>query len=264
MRLWGPVVRALPTTFVIYVLQALVALVVGLPASLSLLEEAPTGSSALSHAQWLERFIAWGAPARLAGVTGLLVVALWLLLSPWLHMAWLSALAQPASLGTSLAHGAQRWWRACLVSVLVAVFVAVAAMPFALVVWLTLWMVDGVSNDRVHDLALMGSVAPALPLALAAHAWHDLARARALHEGAFRATLRSARDALRIRVGLSALIWLALGNVMALGAHGLCASLNRSAAWHVGILQAALLGRLIVRSRWLAHTLERTAPPPHA
>jgi hypothetical protein len=251
---WGAVMRAMPALFAIYVVEACAALVLGIPSGLRALADAPQGHDALAMAQWLETIAYWGPVAKTAGVTGLLLCGVVALLSPWLHMTWLSALSRPEPLSVSLAQGARLWVRASLVTLLVGLGTCLAALPWGLAAWGLQRALPQQDNARVHDLALALCIASALPLLWLGHLWHDLARARALFQGCVRATLGSLRAALRPALTLNALIWTLLGWACVAFSHWHVGNLSKP-LMQVALLQSAILVRLITRARWLAQTL---------
>jgi len=248
-------VRALPMTFVIYVFEAVLALLAGLPAALELTRTAPHGADASSYAEWLEFLLGLGAPSRVASVSALLTLLLLGLLSPWLQMAWLSALARRESLGTSLATGARLWMRALWVTIPVALGIALALAPFGLAAWGISRLSAARLNDRVHDLGILCALLPALPITLAGFVWLDLARARALHEGAWTCAARSLRSAVQPLTIARAALWNAGGCVPYLLVHAALSERLSASPLLVAALQTAVLLRLLFRSRWLADAL---------
>ena len=170
-------------------------------------------------------------------------------------MAWLSALARRESVGASLSQGARLWTRACLVTLWVCLGSLLGLSPFVFAAWGLSELSASRLNDRVHDLGIACALLPALPLLVAAFAWLDLARARALHEGAWTSTMRSLRTAIQPTTILRALLWTAAGWALFIAAQ--LAPLARwgGPALVVFALQAAVLMRLFVRSRWLADAL---------
>jgi hypothetical protein len=262
--MWAAVARALPVLFAIYALQACAALVMALPAGLELVASAPVGFDAVARAEWLDMLLAWRVPARLTGLNALSIALVWLLLSPWLHMAWLSALSEPESLGTSLARGARLWLRATLVSCFVLLFASLAATPCLLAAWKLPALQAIRSDDRRHDLTVLLSLLPLAPVAALAHVWHDLARARALTQGWFSSTLQSLRDSLRITCLVSAGVWSGLGWSAVVASHCLSQRFASALVVQVALLQAGMLVRLVLRSRWLARTVACATAPRRA
>jgi hypothetical protein len=248
--------RALPMCFVIYATEAALALIASLPFALELARDAPLGRDPSAQAEWLERLVHLGSAARVSGTSAALVLAPLLLLSPWLQLAWFSSLARGEPLGSSLATGARLWPRACMVSLWVALglcltLTPIAAGGFGLWRWLARH-----PNDRVHDLALLACAAAALPCLALAWIWHDLARARALSEGAFTSARRSLPAALRPALWLRAGLWSGAGWA-AVGVAELATWRGPGAAapLAVALLQAASLARLWLRGAWLADAL---------
>src|SRR4051794_23493193 len=95
---WLAVLRALPVTFFVYLVQACAALLLGLPAALEVTHSAPSSYDASARAAWLELALTWAPAWRVLGTTALLTIAILLLLSPWLQMAWLAAISTPMGL----------------------------------------------------------------------------------------------------------------------------------------------------------------------
>jgi hypothetical protein len=134
----------------------------------------------------------------------------------------------------------------------------IAASAFGLRSWLA-----GSPNDRVHDLALLACAAAALPCLAIAWIWHDLARARALSEGAFTSARRSLPAALRPALWLRALLWSGAGWGSVWVAELVSRrALGSAAPIAVALLQAASLARLWLRGAWLADALTCADAPP--
>jgi hypothetical protein len=242
-------------TFVIYLIEAALAVVAGLPFALDFSNSAPRGHDLSARAQWLEYALSLGTPARLAVSTSALALATLYLLGPWLQMAWLSALGRREGLGESLATGARLWWRACLVTLWVSIGVLLGLAPFALAAWGLSRLSAARLNDRVHGLAIACALLPVLPVLIAACAWFDLARARALQEGAWTSAIRSLRTAIQPATIMRALLWSVAGWLLFI-----VAQVAPLARWGgppllMFCLQTAVLMRLFVRSRWLADAL---------
>lgn len=252
--LWGAVMRAMPALFVIYVVEACAALILALPSGLRAVADGPQGHDAIAMTQWLETVVAWVPIAESLGVAGLVVTGIVALLSPWLQMAWLSALAQPESVGTSLARGARLWLRACAVTLIVALGVGLGSLPWWLAGWGLERALPSVSQVRLHDSALAACALTALPWLYVGYVWHDLARARALALGPWRAALGSLGSALRPAVLLDAALWTTLGWALIGASQWYAGSVNRP-LFQVALLQSAILLRLVVRGRWLARAL---------
>lgn len=258
---WFAVGRALPMTFAIYVAQSCLAALAGFPFSMEVNRVAAPGSLPITRAAWLEHVLSWGGAARVAGLTLLLAAALWLLLSPMLQMAWLSALDASESPSRSLARGTSLWLRAALVSLWVGLFSALLALPWLLLAWGLSRLLGTHPNERMHDTVVALSLSP-LPLVLAfAHAWSDLARARALREGAFTSVRRSLRSALRLRVHVSFWGWTAASwGAAAAACWGAGRIGSDMLAAQVALLQAGMLLRLCLRARWLTRALRCAEP----
>jgi len=243
-------------TFVVYAVEACLALLIALPLGLELLDDGRASfASALGRAAWLDRVAELLPALRLQSTSWLLHGALLLLVSPWLQMAWLHALAQPSGLGQALAVGAQRYLRAWLVTVWVLLLTALASAPFLLAASvLENLLREG--DARLHDLLLAAACLPLLLVWWAAHVLHDLARARALSAGAWAAVSGSLRLAVRPRAQLPAVLFA----ILALAVHGaawllvgrgtLDSRVPALAVWQL----SCLLG-LFLRSCWLACAL---------
>ncbi|MFT3922539.1 MAG: hypothetical protein QM778_08395 [Myxococcales bacterium] len=255
MREWMSSMRALPMTFVIYLTEAALALVFGLPAALELTRSAPQGADSTADAERLEFLLGLGQAGRLVGATGLFAgIALWLL-APWLQMAWLSALSRRESVGESLVQGARLYVRAQLLAIPVVIGVALSLVPFGVAAWGISQLSASQLNDRVHDLGIACALAPGLPVLLAGLAWLDLARARALHEGPWTSAVRSLRAALQPVTILRALFFGLAGWTLFLLAQAPLLERLGGRPLVVLALQSAVLARLFLRSRWLADAL---------
>lgn len=250
--------RALPTTFVIYVIEALCAAFAALPSALELGRLGlPARWDKTSQALLLEGLLERAAVGRAALVSLGLALLVIVLLGPWLQMSWLAAVAAPRSVGSALAVGLVRSGRACAVSLLVALGGVCACLPFAALVYGTHLLLQEASV-RTHDL---GVAAAALPLALAlplVFVWHDLARARALNRRAL-ASVRSGFRALGLGTALSALVLLGGGLLLSVSIAGLVGTLDLPRPLAVVVLQGAAFARLFLRSCWLARVV-----PDHA
>jgi hypothetical protein len=255
MRAWIACVRALPVTFALYVIEACVAALAALPLASEFTRSAPVVEDATALAQWLERLLLLAAPARVGARGALLAFAALLLVSPGLHMTWLSALSRREYVMDSVTRGVRLWFRACLVSLWVAAGMLIFALPFVGAAWGVSRVLADQLNDRVHDLILVSALAPLACFAFFAHVWHDLARARALHEGAFASTRSSLRFALRPAVLSGALLWSGLGWSLLVAAQFAPSARLGAPLILVGLLQLAVLARLFLRSRWLTLAL---------
>jgi hypothetical protein len=255
--------RALPFTFVVYVLQALLASFVALPGGLELTRQ--LRASSWDRLQWallLDRLSEIGAIARSSALSGLIALVVLLVLGPWLHMSWLCALDQLNSPLRALARGARVTARAWLVSLLVLLVLALCCAPCLLIAY---WVHSGLASStdaRFHDLCLAAVLSPLLPIALFAHTLHDLARARALYRGALEGLLQGLRAALSPRLLLRSLgLWL-LGTLLVLLSHALVSLVGGPFRFvvTVALLQSALLARQFVRSLWLGAALTCMLP----
>lgn len=245
-------VRALPITFLVYVVEALLAVFASWPGGVEL--------SAKLHAVSLDP----AALRELATVVrgygrghGLAVLAV-LALAPWLHMSWLAMLSEPQSPLRALARGARSLPRAWLVSLGLGLVFVLCAAP---IVGLAYGVEQTLGQDpdaRRHDLALLGALAPLLPLAFFFHVAHDLARAASLELHTWRSIGRGLRLALRPLVLAAASGAALVGVALPLAAH--------AGSWQLGslpatmLLQSVLLLRLVVRASWLGHALALVRP----
>jgi hypothetical protein len=268
MALFASAQRALPITFVVYMLQALLASFVALPVGVELLALVPQALADDSGAALLfdsvERV---GSLLRAARLELVIAIATMLLLGPWLQMAWFVALERPTSTAEALVEGAQRVVRAWLVSAAVATAFVLLALPIAAVAYFLHDFFALRGDARSHDLALSLALLPLLPLAFVSYVLHDLARACALSTPALRSVRCSVRASLQPRVLAAALLVATLGAALlglaqwAAGAlsHGRLALLAGTAT-----LQLSLLARAYLRSLWLACAIARAEPLPSA
>lgn len=253
--------RALPLTFLIFVLEALFG-------ALAALGPAGAWASALAAAPWqasdtailleqLPGLIAAVVAHRRTSLAALVVLGL---LGPWLQLAWLRALSETSSVGNALIDTVKLVPRAWLITLMVALVAMLAALPFGLGAYGLHRLLARGADARLHDLALAGVLSPLVPLALWAHALHDLARAAALERGALaalRVALRASTDARMLGSALClalaghGLVLIASSATLALRGHALDALVTTL------VLEAALLGRLVLRSMWLARALAK-------
>lgn len=255
--------RALPLTFAIYVLHALVATFVALPTSVALLDRVRPSSSAPSDVAVLLESGDSLEPLLHASTLDLVLAALaLLLLSPWLHMSWCVALTSSTSTLGALERGASLAGRAWLVSLAVGLIALLAALPFGCGAYVLHLHYEAATEAKVHDLAVAAALIPLLPCAFVASVLHDLARVSALSRGAIASVRRSLRMArprlLALALALSALGWA----IVALS-HALVAPLGSgpiALVLTVTLLQLALLAKLVVRSAWLACAHARIGP----
>jgi hypothetical protein len=248
---------ALPFTFVLYVVEAAAALVFALPLGLELRGDVRASlTDAIGRAIWLDRVAELVPVVRAQVLSAGLGGLLWLVLSPWLQMAWLSALARPCSVRAALRDGARLYLRAWGVSLWVLALLALAGLPGGAALWFALWAFSGHAEAHLYDIALAAACVALVPLLWTAHVLHDLARARALSASAWTAVRSSLRNCLRLRIQASALAFLlascalrathALVHVLGPGLAGIAA---------VALLQAACLGALLARGAWLSRAL---------
>lgn len=256
MRRTAAVLRALPMTFVIYALEAGLAVLIAMPLGLELLDDRRASfSSALGRAVSLDRVATLLPALRVQSTAGLLHVGLLLLLAPWLQMAWLEALARPCGIGHALAAGAQRYLRAWLVTLWVSVLAALASTPFLVAASvLERLLADG--DARLHDVLLTSACLPLVLVLWLAHVLHDLARARALSDGAWASVRGSLSRTFRLRAQLPALLF--GGLVLAAHAAAWLAVARGTFAGAIpalALLQLAAQLGLVARSCWLSCAL---------
>jgi hypothetical protein len=192
------------------------------------------------------------------GVQALLGLIVWMVLSPLLTMAWLSALSEPMGPGRALAQGFRLYVRAVSVSALVLGCALFVLGPWPLLAYGFSHWIDAGTDVRAHDVSVLLSLFPLLPLGLAMHAWHDLARARSLELGFLRSVTRSARDAFGLSVLVRALALSALGTALvslALAVVGGDSDSILSPLFAALVVHGAVFARYYLRSLWLAHTL---------
>lgn len=257
-------IRALPTTFALYALGALLAVFGALPLSLELADARDVGSAAWDasrSAAFLEGLLERSAAGR-SGIVSLgLSLATSLLLGPLLHMSWLAALDAPVTLGAALGRGAARAGRAALVSLVV----GAAGLGACAVLGGLVYLLHGAletASARTHDLTLLVAAMPVLGAALLVHVWHDLARAHALTQGVRTSVQQALPLTVRPRFFLRGLALSAVGLGLVVAAESAVALLPSSAFTALGsvvVLQSALLARYVLRSLWLTCTLSAAA-----
>lgn len=252
---------ALLVTFLVYAIESVIAALVSVPWAVELSQRIPPRPfQDLDGALLLESLDALTAIARGSLSSLALAATLVLLLAPWLHMAWLSALHTPAALAESLTHGFLLIPRALLVSLWV---LGCALLPVALLGGLGYVVhVQLIEDARHHDLALLGVLAGLSLLAFLAATVHDLARASALSQPASRA-LRAGLRGLTPRILMTS--FGCAGASLALFAVGQLAASSMPdgslmQALGLVLLQISLLARRFVRSLWLACAVARVAP----
>ena len=255
--------RALPITFAIYVLEAVLAAVAALPSAVELRRIVPA-----RLARDLDAALLLDGLGELAAVLRVLRMELGLsllmtaLLGAWLQMAWFASMRRELTFTTALLEGAQRAGRALRVSGLVVALFVLLALPFVGVGYLAHRRLQ--ADARTHDLALVGALAPLLALGFLAYVLHDLARANALSRGAFASVRRALSRLRRPRVVAYALAF-AIGGGLLLSVGQLAAAAlpEGLAALSIGalLLQLSVLGRLYLRSLWLTCALAQSEPP---
>jgi len=261
MNPWIAVARALPLTFVVYVSSMLMGAAQAWPAALELnrLDLSPTGPDAARIATY-ESLIAMLPVWRTQLISLGLACLAYALVSPWLHMAWLSALSEPKGPIVALNAGIRLVPRALVTSLCVALGCALLLAPWLVGAWMLHDWLEPRVNVRVRDLSTVLMLSPCLPALIVGLAWHDLARARCLTAGGFSSALRSIPDALHPSVVARYLMWWGLGVFLFLVAQIAIGSKNAPfvpAFIAIALTQAAALGRSIARSRWLAEALQR-------
>lgn len=260
MRVLFAALRASPITFLVYVIEALLALSVSAPLSAELtLDARALGARALSRAAALEHGLTLLPALRVQGRSLALALLMLLALTPLLRMAWLSALATPLGVRRALARGKQLYGRALATSLALALCTLLALAPWFLFSYATDAIVDESTHARLHDVLLMGSLFSALPVLFLAHVAHDLAHAFALQHGPLRAVRLGVRAALSPHAFALGMLASVLG--LLLGAAPLCLPASMSRAGDLftsALLQAGCLAALATRSVWLAHALACT------
>ena len=250
--------RALPITMLAFLLQLLFAAPLVFPSVLELQRVLSGPFDGATQAQLLDTLLASGAILRMLGVQSLLLGIVWLVLTPLLSMAWLSALSEPMGPGRALAQGARLYLRAVSVSALVLACALFVLGPWPFLAYGFSRWIDPGTDVRAHDVAVLVSLFPLLPLGLVVHSWHDLARARSLELGFLRAVTRSAGDAFRASVLVRALALSALGTALvclAVAVTGGDGESMFSPLIAAIVVHGAVFARYYLRSLWLAHTL---------
>ncbi|HEX5661292.1 MAG TPA: hypothetical protein VFX59_29085 [Polyangiales bacterium] len=244
--------RALPVTFLIFVIEALFAAFASWPNGVEL--TAKLSSLSLDPSALREL----GAIAKgFARGHGLAVLAM-LVLAPWLHMSWLIMLSEPQSPARALARGVGRVPRAWLIALVLLVMFALCGLPFVGLAYGVTRSLSDAPDARRHDLALAGALLPLIPLAFYFHVANDLARAAALEVRTLRSIFRGLRTALRPTAFLAASGAALVGVLLPLAAH--------ASSWQLGVLpatmllQSVLFMRLVVRAAWLGHALALVRP----
>jgi hypothetical protein len=251
--------RALPLTFLVLVLELALAIPIALPLSMELSRLGSGAWDGAAYAAFLDGLASARPLLRALGLQGALALLVWIVLSPLLHMAWLSALSSPMSPARALGRGGALLVRALFVSLNLAFMAIAMAAPWALLAWGMGKLFSVETHARAHDLGVALSLAPLLPTAFILQTWHDLARARALEQGPFASVARSARHAFRPAVLGRALLLAAGGTLLVLlaelwvghfGASGIIAGSLAAA-----LVYGALFAKLWLRSLWLCHAL---------
>jgi hypothetical protein len=251
--------RALPITFLLLLLELALAIPLALPVSMEL-SRLGTGSwDAAGQAALLDGLAAARPLTRTLGLQASLAAGVWIVLSPLLHMAWLSALSSPMSPARALGRGGALLIRALLVSFNLAFVAVLMALPWVFLAWCMSRLFSVEVHARAHDVGVALSLVPLVPTAFLLHTWHDLARARALEHGPLASVTRSARHVFRLGMLARALLLTLGGTLLVLlaelwvaqfGASGLIAGSIAAL-----LVYGALFAKLWLRSLWLCHAL---------
>jgi hypothetical protein len=251
--------RALPLTFLIFVVEVMLAVFASFPISVELAPRLATfardPAAALDPHSLHELGSLARAFARAHGLSGLVLLAL----APWLQLSWLNALAEPQSPLAALARGARGLPRAWLLSLGLGLTFALCAAPWlGLAYGISAWL-GHESNAQQVDLTVLACLLPLLPVAVYFLLVHDLARAASLESRSMRSLWRGLRAALRVRTWGPGVAALAVGLVLPAAAHASSWQLEPLPA--TLLLQSVLLVRLVVRAAWLAHALACVRAP---
>ncbi len=239
--------RALPITFAIYALEALLAVFAVWPNGVDLAAKLQTLSfdpASLRELATLARGVARGHALALSAL---------MVLAPWLHMSWLIMLSEPQSPLRALARGVRSLPRAWGVTLLLGFTLLLCLIPVGGACYGVVRTLGDDPDARRTDLTLLAALLPIAPIAFYFHAAHDLARAAALELRAVRSVLRGLRRACRPAAFLAALGASLAGLLLPLAAH--------ASSWQLGalpatmLLQSVLLVRLVVRAAWLGRAL---------
>jgi hypothetical protein len=260
MRVLVAALRALPVTFALYVVEAVLAITLTVPLGMELSSDARAlGTRVLFRAAAIERGLQLLPALRVQGRALALGTVLLLLLTPLLSMTWLSALSGPLGVSRALEQGARLYLRACAVSLAVGLLLALALAPWALFAYSADTWIDLSTHARLHDLLLLGCVGTALPVLWIFHVAHDLARAFALRRGALASVRLGLAAAISLRAPLVALALFALGLLVGASPLLLTTAASRLGEMSsIALLQGACFGALGVRSLWLAYALTCT------
>ena len=258
-------------TVLVYALLTLAALPVTVLATGSLSDATtgqPRGLDALSESggavlvEALERTFVDGAPwlALAAGAGALLLV----LLSPWLSVAWATALHRPLRTRDALRAGGRLYLRSLGLSV-IAGLVLLLLLSLASLAFLLYFPLSTLDDERLRDAGLLLSALPALGVTCLWASATDLCRA-ALAAGApgLGAALRVGLSRLRPRVvGVYVLFAMCGGALTLLGTWG-GASIDGPgllpAALTLAVGQTIALARVGLRGAWLATAVGAVEP----
>ncbi len=263
MNPWVAVRHGLPLTFLSVACSTLFAAVYTLPTALEL-EHLPGSLRAhgILRVAAVEGLLSLLPALRAQAVSVALGALGYALLTPWLHMAWLAALASPTSPWAALAAGARLAPRAVVTSLWVALGCLLLLAPWPLAAWATRDWLGSHTHQRMHDLTTLLLLLPCLPITYFGLAWHDLARARCLRSDAGPSARLGFGDATRAGALGSYGVWTSLGLLPVLAAQVAAWQLTSTFGFGglvtLALFQAAALTRGVSRSRWLAHALRCT------
>ncbi len=262
MNPWLAILRGLPLTFLMYVSSMLLGAAQAWPSALELnrLEVVLTGPDAARIASYealLATLPLWRAQLGSLALTCLAYA----LLSPWLHMAWLSALAEPKGPLVALYAGAHLVPRALVTSLFVALGCLLLLAPWVVGAWQVHAWLEPRANVRMRDVASLLTLSPCIPVLIIGCTWHDLARARCLTGGGFGSAMRSIPDAFHPAVIARYLMWSGVARLLFVGTQLALGSAPFLPAWTAAaLLQVAALGRSVARSGWLATAVHYAEP----
>jgi hypothetical protein len=177
--------------FVIWVATAIISVGPTLAASAAL---TPAAGADPSGGLVLEAIVAAGGTNRAAGVAMFFALLSLAVASPGLSVAWLSALARPASLSQSLASGARRYFPAVRATLFLVPLLLIAVGVMGGLSWGADQFLEDASAPT-HDVGVLLATLPGLLLMAVWATWHDLARVRIAEssEGGFRAVTGALR-----------------------------------------------------------------------
>ena len=255
--------RALPMTFVVYVVEALLAAGLGawVDARFGSLARAAPAQLAVERARRLAQLAENAAPLWDLLTFALPLYALLLLaLRPLLTMAWCSSLANTESIAHAVGNARRLYGRSAMINVWLG---AVAIIPATgLAATTALGPFAALSLESGSRTAIC---AGSLATLWALHLLHDLAQAHCRSQLAKPSMLLAARQLLRPRLWASATAWHAAATVISgvFAYLAFASSKGPGLTWAaLPLLQVAAFSRLILRSGWLAACLEHAAKAP--